>query len=121
MSSSSKTAKSAKPSAKRGGRRLGLPRVRVGEQMFRHLPYFGFLSLLALAMVYNVHRAQSTLRSIETARAELQELRWRASAVQSRINYDNKQSEVLRRMRREGLGLAGTSPQRIVARGEPPR
>ena len=82
--------------------------------MFRNLPFLIFLGGLALAMVYNVHRAQGTLRSIEAARAELQDLRWHASAIQSEIMYDNKQSEVLKRMRSQDLGLAGSSPRRLI-------
>ncbi len=90
----------------------------MGERMFGQLPFLFFCSALALFTVWNVHRAQKTLRSIETARVELQELRWHASAVQSRIMYDNKQSEVLRRMRSKDLGLAGTSPRRLIQRQE---
>ena len=96
-----------------GWLRRVLPPVGMGDRMFEHLPYFFFLSALALVMVWNVHRAQQTLRGIEKARVELQEMRWHASAVQSRIMYDNKQSEVLRRMRQRDLGLAGTSPRRL--------
>ena len=86
--------------------------------MFGHLPFFIFLGALALVSVWNVHRAQRTLRQIEAARTELQELRWHASAVQSEIMYNNKQSEVLARMRSRGLGLAGSSPRRLIAHND---
>ena len=91
-----------------------LPRTGMGDRMFGQLPYLGFVSVLALFTVWNVHRAQKTLRAIESTRVELQELRWNASTVQSRIMYDNKQSEVMRRMEPRGLGLAGTSPRRLA-------
>lgn len=91
-----------------------LPTGGVGERMFTHLPYIAFLSALALVMVYNVHRAQGTLRAIEQTRTELREQRWHATALQSEIMYENKQSEVLRRMSDYQLGLAGTSPRRLV-------
>ena len=101
--------------ARRGLLRRLVPAGGMGDRMFRQMPFFSFLSALALVMVWNVHRAQQTLREIEAARTELQEMRWHASAVQSRIMYDNKQSEVLRRMRDRELGLAGSSPRRLVA------
>lgn len=111
-----KTDKNAAAAAPRQGwLRRWAPTTGMGERMFRQMPYFLFLSCLALAGVYNVHRAQQTVREIEAMRGELQEMRWHASAVQSRIMYDNKQSEVLRRMRDRGLGLAGTSPRRLIA------
>lgn len=111
-----KTPRSAKKAAaKTGWLKRWAPATGMGDRMFRQMPYFGFVSALALAMVWNVHRAQETLRDIETARTELQEMRWHASAVQSRIMYDNKQSEVLKRMRDRDLGLAGSSPRRLVA------
>jgi len=92
------------------------PRTGVGERMFDQLPYIAFCSALALFTVWNVHRAQKTLRAIETARVELQELRWHSSAVQSRLMYNNKQSEVLTRMKPRKLGLAGSSPRRLIER-----
>lgn len=91
------------------------PGAAVGDRVFRNVPFMLFLGALALAMVYNVHRAQATLRSIEAERSELQDLRWHASALQTEIMYDSKQSEVLRRVRSEKLGLAGSSPRRLVA------
>ena len=90
------------------------PGAAAGDRVFRNVPFMLFLGALALAMVYNVHRAQATLRAIEAERKELQDLRWHASAIQSEIMYDNKQSEVLRRVRSEKLGLAGSSPRRLV-------
>ena len=91
------------------------PKGGVGDRMFGQLPFLFFVSCLAMFTVWNVHRAQKTLRLIESTRVELQELRWHASTLQSRIMYDNKQSEVLRRMRSQDLGLAGSSPRRLIA------
>ena len=91
------------------------PGAAAGDRMFRNIPFLIFLGGLLLGMVYNVHRAQRTLRAIEAARSELQDLRWHASAIQSEIMYDNKQSEVLKRMRAHGLGVGGSSPRRLVA------
>ena len=91
------------------------PGAIVGDRIFRNVPFLLFLGALALAMVYNVHKAQATLRSIEAERTALQDLRWEASAIQSEIMYDNKQSEVLRRVSAKKLGLAGSSPRRLVA------
>ena len=109
------TRKRKSPKAKKTSwMRRWAPRTGMGDRMFRNLPFVLFCSLLATVVVWNVHRAQGTLRAIEQARTELQEQRWHASAVQSRIMYDNKQSEVLRRMRSRDLGLAGSSPRRLV-------
>ena len=104
---------------KEGWLKRWAPRAGMGDNLFRHLPYFFFLSALAMAMVWNVHRAQSTLRRIESARVNLQELRWHASAVQSEIMYDNKQSEVLRRVRDREIGLTGSSPRKLYATRTP--
>ena len=105
--------KKPKPSGATWARRWS-PGAIAGDRVFRNVPFLLFLGALALAMVYNVHRAQATLRAIEAERKELQDLRWHASALQSAIMYDNKQSEVLRRVRAEQLGLAGSSPRRLV-------
>ena len=104
-----------KPSKRTSLAKRWSPGAIVGDRIFRNVPFMLFLGGLALAMVYNVHRAQATLRSIERERAALQDLRWEASAVQAQIMYDNKQSEVLRRVKPKKLGLAGTNPRRLVA------
>lgn len=91
------------------------PGAADGNRVARNLPFLVLLGAMAMLSVYNVHGAQRTLRQIEAARAELQDLRWHASALQSEIMYDNKQSEVLRRMRAHDLSLAGSSPRRLVS------
>lgn len=87
-----------------------------GDVIFKQMPFILFVSFWTLVMVYNVHNGQKALRKIEKLRAELQEIRWYASSVQSKIMSSNTQSEVLKRMRSKDIGLVGSSPQRIISK-----
>jgi len=87
----------------------------MGDRMFDRLPYFFFVSGLALIMVWNVYRGQNIAREIQQERREVTELRSQSSALSSQINNANKQSELLRRMRPRKLGLDGSSPRILYA------
>ena len=83
--------------------------------MFAHLPYFFFVSALALVMVWNVYRGQRMVKAIQVERAEVSDLRSHSSALLSQINNENKQSAVLQRMRQRNIGVTGSSPRRLIA------
>ncbi len=91
------------------------PAIGMGDRMFDRLPYFFFVSGLALVMVWNVYRGQNTVKAIQVERVEVSELRSQSSTLLSEINNQNKQSEVLRRMRQRKLGLDGSSPRKLYA------
>jgi len=91
------------------------PSIGMGDRMFDRLPYFFFVSGLALIMVWNVYRGQTTAKAIQVERIEVSELRSQSSTLLSEINNENKQSEVLRRMRQRKLGLEGSSPRKLYA------
>lgn len=100
---------------KKGWVKRFAPAVGMGDRMFDRLPYFFFVSGLALIMVWNVYRGQGTVKSIQLERAQVSELRSQSSTLLSEINNENKQSEVLRRMRQRKLGLEGSSPRKLYA------
>jgi len=87
----------------------------MGDRMFARLPYFFFVSGLAMVMVWNVYRGQSTAKAIQDERKEVSQLRSQSSTLISEINNENKQSKVLRRMRQRNLGLDGSSPRKLYA------
>ena len=100
---------------KKGWVKRFAPAVGMGDRMFDSLPYFFFVSGLALIMVWNVYRGQGTVKSIQQERTQVSELRSQSSTLLSEINNENKQSEVLRRMRQRKLGLDGSSPRKLYA------
>jgi len=100
---------------KKGWVKRFAPTIAMGDRMFDHLPYFFFVSGLALIMVWNVYRGQGTVKAIQVERVEVSELRSQSSTLLSEINNENKQSEVLRRMRQRNLGLDGSSPRKLYA------
>lgn len=73
------------------------------QSIVKQVPFFLFLALLAVIYIYNGHKADKTIRSINNTAKEVKELEWEYSAVKSEVKFRSKLSEVVRAV--EPLGL----------------
>jgi len=69
----------------------------------RNIPYFLFLSALAVIYIYNGHYADKTVRNINTVSRELKELQYEYKTLKSEVMFRSKQSELAKAV--EPLGL----------------
>jgi cell division protein FtsL len=69
----------------------------------RNIPYFLFLSVLAVIYIYNGHYADKTVRNINTVNRELKELQYEYKTLKSEVMFRSKQSELAKAV--EPLGL----------------
>jgi cell division protein FtsL len=69
----------------------------------RNIPFFLFLSLLAVVYIYNGHYAEKTIKNINRTARELKELQYEYKTVKSELMFKSKQSEVVKAV--EPLGL----------------
>jgi hypothetical protein len=98
-----------KPEAKRKGRRLFSYRWIV-----KNIPYFLFLSALAVVYIYNGHYADKTIRNINKVNKELKELQYEYKTLKSEVMFRSKQSEMAKAV--EPLGLKElTAPPIVLA------
>jgi Bacteriodetes cell division protein (FtsL-like) len=73
------------------------------QSVVKQLPFFLFLTLLAVIYIYNGHYADKTIRNINRTTKEVQELKYEYIAVKSELIFRSKPGELVKAV--EPLGL----------------
>ena len=73
------------------------------QSVVRQIPFFLFLTLLAVVYIYNGHLADKTIRNISRTTKEVRELQHEYKTVKSEVMFRSKQSELVKAV--EPLGL----------------
>jgi cell division protein FtsB len=69
----------------------------------KNIPFFLFLSVLAIIYIYNGHYADNTVRSINKVNRELKELQYEYKTLKSEVMFRSKQSELAKAVQPIGL------------------
>ena len=80
-----------------------LKRLLRYQWIVKNLPYFLFLSLLAVIYIYNGHYADKVVRNIGKTSNELKELQYEYKTLKSEVMFRSKQSELARAVEPFGL------------------
>lgn len=73
------------------------------QSVVKQVPFFLFLSALAVVYIFNGHHADKTIRKINRISKEVKELKYEYTAVKSKLLYQSKQGELIKAV--EPLGL----------------
>ena len=73
------------------------------QSIVKQVPFFLFLTGLAVVYIFNGHYADKTIRKINRTAKEVKELKYEYIAVKSKVMYQSKQSELVKVV--EPLGL----------------
>ncbi len=73
------------------------------QSIVKQVPFFLFLTALAVIYIYNGHLADKTIRDINRTAKEVKELKYEYISVKSKVMYQSKQSELIKAV--EPLGL----------------
>ena len=76
----------------------------------RNIPFFLFLSVLAVIYIYNGHYADKTIRNINKVSKELKELNYEYKTLKSEVMFRSKQSELAKAVESIGLKELVTPP-----------
>lgn len=82
------------------------------QSIVRQMPFFLFLSLLAVGYIYNGHYADKLNRDIAKTSKQLQELQYEYKTVKGEVLFRSKQSELMKAV--EPLGLKELTASPIV-------
>ena len=82
----------------------------------KSIPFFLFLSVLAVIYIYNGHYADKTIRNINRTAKEVKELQWEYKTVKSEVMFQSKQSELVKAV--EPLGLKELTEAPVVLNNE---
>lgn len=80
--------------------------------ILQNIPFFLFLSALAVVYIYNGHYADKTIRNINKVSRELKELQYEYKTLKSEVMFRSKQSEMAKAV--EPLGLKELTVPPIV-------
>ena len=69
----------------------------------KNLPFFLFLTMLAVIYIYNGHYAEKTIRNVNKVSIELKELQYEYKTLKSEVMFRSKQSELAKAVAPLGL------------------
>jgi hypothetical protein len=82
------------------------------QSLVRQVPFFLFLTALAVIYIYNGHYADKTIRNISRTAREVKELQWEYKTIKSEVMFRSKQSELVKAV--EPLGLKELTEAPVV-------
>lgn len=80
----------------------------------QYLPKILFVVFLSLVYISNTHYAEKTIRQIDKAQSEVEDLRADFTTLKSDVMFASKQSEVARRVKPLGLKESLNPPYKVV-------
>ncbi len=88
------------------------------QSVVKQVPFFLFLTLLAVIYIYNGHKADKTIRSINRTAKEVKELQYEYKTIKSDVMFRSKQSELAKAVQPLGLKEMTESPAVLKTNGE---
>ena len=73
------------------------------QWIVKNIPYFLFLSVLAVVYIYNGHYSDNTVKDINKTTKELKELQYEYKSMKSEVMFRSKQSELVKAVAPLGL------------------
>ena len=80
----------------------------------KNIPFFLFLSVLAIIYIYNGHYADNTVRNINNVNRELKELQYEYKTLKSDVMFRSKQSELTKAVEPFGLKPLSSPPLVLI-------
>jgi predicted membrane protein len=88
----------------------GWKRLLNYKSIVKQLPFFLFLTVLAVLYIYNGHYADKTIRNINKTAKEVKELQYEYKTVKSEVMFRSQQSELAKAVEPLGLKEMTTTP-----------
>jgi hypothetical protein len=73
------------------------------QWMVKNIPFFLFLSLLAVLYIFNGHYSDKTIKDINKTSKEVKELQYEYKTLKSEVMFRSKQSELAKAVAPMGL------------------
>jgi Bacteriodetes cell division protein (FtsL-like) len=80
------------------------------QWIVKNIPYFLFLSVLAVIYIYNGHYSDNTVKDINRTSRELKELQYEYKSLKSEVLFRSKQSELAKMVAELGLKELAVPP-----------
>ena len=78
-----------------------------------NIPFFLFLSLLAVIYIANGHMADRAIRNINTTTKQLKELQFEYKTIKGEVMFKSEENQIIKATEPLGLKVAKELPQRL--------
>jgi len=78
-----------------------------------NIPFFLFISLLAVLYIANGHMADRAIRSMNTTTKEIKELQFEYKTIKGEVMFKSEENQVIKATEPLGLKVAKDLPQRL--------
>lgn len=85
------------------------------EWIVKNIPFFLFLSVLTVLYIANGHRADKTIRRINSTTGELKDLQFEYKTLKSEVMFRSEEGQVVKATEPMGLQISKEMPTRLQA------
>lgn len=83
------------------------------QWILKNIPFFLFLSVLAVLYIANGHLADKTVRNINNTTKELKELQYEYKTLKSEVMFKSEEQQVIKATEPLGLKVIKETPVRL--------
>ena len=84
------------------------------QWIVKNIPFFLFLSVLAVLYIANGHRSDKTIRLINSTTAELKELQYEYKTIKSEVMFRSQEAQIVKAAEPLRLKINKEMPQRLT-------
>ena len=85
------------------------------QWIVKNIPFFLFLSVLAVLYIANGHKADRTIRKINSTTNELKELQYEYKTLKSEAMFKSEELQIVKASEPLGLKVSKEMPRRLEA------
>ncbi len=85
------------------------------QWIVKNIPFFLFLSVLTVLYIANGHKADRTIRKINSTTNELKELQYEYKTLKSEVMFKSEEQQIVKASEPLGLKVSKEMPQRLQA------
>ncbi len=83
------------------------------QWIVKNIPFFLFLSVLAVLYIANGHRSDKTIRRINSTTGELKELQYEYKTLKSEVMFRSQEAQIVKAAEPLGLKVSKDMPERL--------
>ncbi len=83
------------------------------QWIVKNIPFFLFLSVLAVLYIANGHRSDKTIRRITSTTSQLKELQYEYKTLKSEVMFRSQEAQIVKAAASLGLRQSTVMPERL--------
>lgn len=83
------------------------------QWIVKNIPFFLFLSVLTVLYIANGHKADQTIRKINSTANELKDLQYEYKTLKSEVMFKSQEMQIVKATEPLGLGISKEMPKRL--------